>query len=73
MIPFEDYEMKIYGEGKLVTLERKTNTRDFNNETPLDIKGWSPLIRKYKVSGGASYGVKLNLPEGSNEFVIMRK
>lgn len=73
MIPLEDYEMKLYEQGKIVSLERKTNTLSFNNEDPLDIKGWSPLIRKYKVSGGASYGVKLYLPQGSNEFVIIRK
>ncbi|MCY0977816.1 hypothetical protein PGH12_15735 [Chryseobacterium wangxinyae] len=73
MIPFEDYEMKIYADGKLITLERKTNTKDFNNESPLDIKSWSPLIRKYKISGGASYSVKLYLPEGSDDFVIIRK
>lgn len=73
MIPLEDYEMKLYAQGKIVSLERKTNTLSFNNEDPLDIKGWSPLIRKYKVSGGAGYGVKLYLPQGSNEFVIIRK
>lgn len=73
MIPLEDYEMKIYAEGKLVTLERKSNTKEFNNEPSLDIKGWSPLIRKYKISGGAAYGVKLYLPKDSNEFVIIRK
>ena len=46
MIYLEDYEMKLYAEGKLVCLERKTHTREFNNYSPLDIKGWSPLIRK---------------------------
>lgn len=73
MIPLEDYEMKLHADGKMVSLERKTHTREFNNENPLDIKGWSPLIRKYKVSGGASYGVKLYLPVNSNDFVIIRK
>lgn len=73
MIPLEDYEMKLHAGGKMVSLERKTHTREFNNEDPLDIKGWSPLIRKYKVSGGASYGVKLYLPVNSNDFVIIRK
>lgn len=73
MIPLEDYEMKLHAGGKMVSLERKTHTREFNNENPLDIKGWSPLIRKYKVSGGASYGVKLYLPVNSNDFVIIRK
>ncbi|MFC7347821.1 hypothetical protein ACFQO9_13930 [Chryseobacterium zhengzhouense] len=73
MIPLEDYEMKLHADGKMVSLERKTHTREFNNENPLDIKGWSPLIRKYKVSGGASYGVKLYLPQNSSDFVIIRK
>lgn len=73
MIPLEDYEMKLHADGKMVSLERKTHTREFNSEKPLDIKGWSPLIRKYKVSGGASYGVKLYLPVNRNDFVIIRK
>ena len=73
MIPLEDYEMKLYAEGKLVCLERKTHTREFNNYSPLDIKGWSPLIRKGKKSGAEDFPVKLYLPEGSNEFVIIRK
>ncbi len=72
MIPLEDYEMKLYTEGKLVCLERKTHTREFNNHSPLDIKGWSPLISKGEKSGAADYPVKLYLPEGSNEFVIIR-
>jgi len=46
MIPLEDYEMKLYAEGRLVCLERKTHTREFNNYFPLDLKGWSPLVRK---------------------------
>ncbi len=72
MIPLEDYEMKLYAEGKLVCLERKTHTREFNNHSPLDIKGWSPLISKGEKSGAADYPVKLYLPKGSNEFVIIR-
>ena len=73
MIPLEDYEMKLYAEGKLVCLERKTHTKEFNNKSPLDIKGWSPLIRKGRKSGAEDFPVKLYLPEGSNEFVIIRK
>ena len=73
MIYLEDYEMKLYAEGKLVCLERKTHTREFNNYSPLDIKGWSPLIRKGKKSGAGYYNVLLYLPQGSNEFVIIRK
>ncbi|MCY0977817.1 hypothetical protein PGH12_15740 [Chryseobacterium wangxinyae] len=73
LIPLEDFEMKIYADGKLVTLERKAHTRDFNNSFPLDIKGWSPLIRKYSTGGGSDYPILLYLPEDSNEFVIIRK
>ena len=73
MIYLQDYEMKLYAEGKLVCLERKTHTREFNNYSPLDIKGWSPLIRKGRKSGAEDFPVKLYLPEGSNEFVIIRK
>ena len=73
MIPLEDYEMKLYAEGKLVCLERKTHTREFNNKSPLDIKGWSPLIRKGKKSGAGYYNILLYLPIDSNEFVIIRK
>ena len=73
MIPLEDYEMKLYAEGKLVCLERKTHTKEFNNKSPWDIKGWSPLIRKGKKSGAGYYNVLLYLPQGSNEFVIIRK
>ena len=73
MIYLEDYEMKLYAEGKLVCLERKTHTREFNNYSPLDIKGWSPLIRKGRKSGAEDFPVKLYLPEGSKEFVIIRK
>lgn len=73
MIPLEDYEMKIYAEGKLVTLERKKHTKEFNNKSPLDLKGWSPLIRKGQKSGAADYRILLYLPQGSNEFVIIRK
>ena len=73
MIPLEDYEMKLYAEGKLVCLERKTHTKEFNNKSPLDIKGWSPLIRKGKKSGAGYYNILLYLPIDSNEFVIIRK
>ena len=73
MIPLEDYEIKLYAEGKLVCLERKTHTKEFNNKSPLDIKGWSPLIRKGKKSGAGYYNILLYLPIDSNEFVIIRK
>ena len=73
MIPLEDYEMKLYAEGKLVTLERKTHTKEFNNYSPLDIKGWSPLISKGTTYGAAPYPILLYLPQGSDEFVIIRR
>lgn len=73
MIPLEDYEMKLYANGKLVTLERKTHTNEFNNKSPLDIKGWGALIRKGQKSGAADYRILLYLPQGSNDFVIIRK
>ena len=72
-IPLEDYELKLYAEGKLVTLERKTHTREFNNYSPLDIKGWSPLISKGTTYGAAPYPILLYLPQGSDEFVIIRR
>ena len=73
MIPLEDYELKLYAEGKLVTLERKTHTKEFNNYSPLDIKGWSPLISKGTTYGAAPYPILLYLPQGSDEFVIIRR
>ena len=73
MIPLEDYELKLYAEGKLVTLERKTHTKEFNNYSPLDIKGWSPLISKGTTYGAAPYPILLYLPQGSDECVIIRR
>lgn len=73
MVPLEDYELKLYAEGKLVTLERKSHTMEFNNKSPLDIKGWGALIRKGQKSGAADYRILLYLPQGSNDFVIIRK
>jgi hypothetical protein len=73
MIPLEDYELKLYAGGKLATLERKNHTMEFNHKSPLDIKGWGALIRKGQKSGAADYRILLYLPEGSNEFVIIRK
>lgn len=73
MIPMEDYELKLYAGGQLATLERKSHTMEFNHKSPLDIKGWGALIRKGQKSGAADYRILLYLPEGSNEFVIIRK
>jgi hypothetical protein len=73
MIPLEDYEMKIYADGKIVTLERKNHTDKFNNKSPLDLKSWGVLIRKGEKAGAVGFKVLLYLPEDSNEFVIIRK
>ncbi len=73
MVPLEDYELKLYAQGKLVTLERKNHTMEFNNKSPLDIKGWGALIRKGQKSGASDYRILLYLPQGSNDFVIIRK
>ncbi|REC46198.1 hypothetical protein DRF67_15500 [Chryseobacterium pennipullorum] len=73
MVPLEDYELKLYAEGKLATLERKNHTMEFNNKSPLDIKGWGALIRKGQKSGAADYRILLYLPPNSNDFIIVRK
>lgn len=73
MLPMNDYELKLYAGGKLVSLEKNVHTDEFNNKKPLDIFGWSPLIRLGQNAGASSYQVKLYLPEGSDEFVIIRK
>ncbi|CAA0218508.1 hypothetical protein [Tenacibaculum maritimum] len=72
MIPLGDYKMKVYGKNnQLVALER-FSSKDFEEwgETG---KGWSPLIRIYDEEYLTSYPVKLYLPKGSDEFVIIRK
>ncbi|SHL82512.1 hypothetical protein [Flavobacterium chilense] len=72
MAPLEDYTMKIYGNGKLVTLERIHHTKEMNGKT-IDAYGESPLIRNGKTKGVAFYSVKLYLPKESDELVIIRK
>jgi hypothetical protein len=72
MLPLDDYDLKIYGNGKIVTLERKNHTEIINSRK-IDLKGKSPLMRKAKIEGIGSYSIKLYLPEGSNDFVIIRK
>lgn len=72
MAPLEDYSMKIYGHGKLVTLERISHTKAMNGKDGIDAQGESPLIRNGKIKGVSFYPVKLYLPEGSNDFVIIR-
>ena len=67
----ENYEMKVYGENnQLVCLERFP-TDDFI-ELEETGKGWSPLIVNTEEILSL-YPVKLYLPKGSNEFVIIRK
>ena len=64
--------MRIYGKkNQLVSLERHPTTE--LNGYKYNIKGWSPLIRKNKKSGGGQYPIKLYLPKDSDEFVIIRK
>lgn len=72
MAPLEDYMMMFYGNGKLVTLERIGHTKEMNKKE-IDAKGRSPLIRNGKIKGVSFYPVKLYLPEGSDDFVIIRK
>ena len=72
MAKVEDFDLKIYGNNKIVSLERKL-TLQFNNKKNLNILGWSPLLRLGKKSGAQGYSILLYLPEGSNEFVIIRK
>lgn len=72
MAPLEDYSMQIYGNGKIVTLERISHTTQMNGK-PFDIQGKSPLIRNGKVKGISVYPIKLYWPEGSDSFEIIRK
>lgn len=71
MAPLEDYEMKIYGDGKLVTLERANHTKEMNGKVR-DAKGESPLIRNGKIKGVSFFPIKLYLPKDGNDFVIIR-
>ncbi|KXH85014.1 hypothetical protein AU378_04470 [Chryseobacterium kwangjuense] len=71
MAPIEDYSLKIYGDGKLVMLERNLRTELYGIEK--NIVGLNALIRKGKVKGYKEFPTLLYLPEGSNEFVIIRK
>lgn len=43
MLPLENYSLKLYGGGKLISLERN-KTKTFGGYDA-NIKGWSPLIR----------------------------
>lgn len=72
MAPLKDYAMKIYGNGKLVVLERVKASKEMNGK-PFNIQGKSPLIRNGKIKGISTFSLMLYLPEDSNEFVIIRK
>ena len=72
MAPLEDYSLKIYGNGKLVALERVKASKEMNGK-PFNIQGKSPLIRNGKIKGISTFSLKLYLPENSNDFVIIRK
>lgn len=72
MIPLEDYKMVLYANGKIVSLERKNHTKEMNAKE-INAKNESPLIRKGKTRGVSFFPIKLYLPEGSDEFVIIRK
>lgn len=71
MAPIEDYSLKIYGNGKLVKLERNLRTELYGVEK--NIAGMNALIRKGKVKGYKEFPTLIYLPEGSNDFVIIRK
>ena len=71
MLPIENYNIKIYGNGKLVRLERLP-TIEINN-SKLNIKGRSPILRKGSKSGVQGYPLILHKPKGSNSFEIIRK
>lgn len=71
MAPVENFSMRIYGNGKLVTLERKMQTNLFGIDK--NVEGLSALIRKGKIRGYKEFPILLYLPRGSNEFVIIRK
>ncbi|SFZ80841.1 hypothetical protein [Tenacibaculum maritimum] len=64
MIALESYEMKVYGkDNQLISLERK--------ESNFRTKG---VLRTKEPSGASRvYNLKLYLPKGSDEFVIIRK
>ena len=87
MLPLEDFTTKIYAQGRLICLERigniKVMTLDKKFQTPgelsdgvnkpkhLDTRGWSPLI----VSAPSyinNFKIYLHMPQGSDEFEIIR-
>ena len=71
MAPVEDFDLKLYAKGKIVTLERNYRNELYGHEA--NILGLNALIRKGKVSGYKEFPILLYLPQNSNEFVIIRK
>lgn len=63
MQPFDNYEMKIYGNGRLVTLVIPNGK----------YKNWTALISKTPKGRITSWGILLHKPKGSNTFEIIRK
>ena len=69
MFPLEDYKLIISEDGKLLHLERIGKiSLPIKLHATTKAKGYSPLIG---VDGG--YFIRLHMPEGSNEFEIIRK
>lgn len=70
MLPIEDYELRFYAGGRLVSLLRKETKEAYGQER--NLKGWSVLLRNTN-NKLASISVKLHKPHGSNQFEIIRK
>lgn len=69
MLPIEDYELKFYANGRVLSLERRET--DFFEDIEVNIKGWNALIFNDE---GSVYSIetKLHMPAGSNTFEIIR-
>lgn len=68
----EDFSMDLYGKNnQIITLQRKFKSELYGIEG--NILGMNALIRKGKLKGYKEFAILLYLPEGSNEFVIIRK
>lgn len=63
MQPFDNYEMEIYGNGRLVTLVIPNG----------NFRNWTALISKTPRGRTTSWGILLHKPKGSNTFEIIRK
>ncbi len=63
MQPLDNYEMKIYGNGKLVTLVIPNGK----------YKNWNALMSKTPKGRVTSWGAILHKPKGSDTFEVIRK